>query len=117
MRRVSDSVIVPLAIEYPFWQERYPEALAHFGTPIEIGRGRDLTVEAWMSRLEAGLTRALDDLAAAAQTQDAGRFDALVGGNVGVGGVYDLWRRVKSLFGGPAFAAGHAEVLQPGGES
>ena len=120
IRRLNDVVVVPLAIEYPFWQERYPEALAHFGRPIEVGRGRDLTVEAWMGRIEAGLTQALDDLSAAAQTQDAGRFDALVGGNVGVGGVYDLWRRVKGLIGGPSFVPGHAEAvrlsLKSGGE-
>ena len=120
IRRLNDVVVVPLAVEYPFWQERYPEALAHFGRPIEVKRGRDLTVEAWMARIELGLTEALDDLSAAAQTQDAGRFDAIVGGNVGVGGVYDLWRRAKSLFGGTSFVAGHSEVvrpsLQPGGE-
>ena len=111
---------MPLAIEYPFWQERYPEALAHFGQPIEVSRGRDLTVEAWMGRIETGLTQALDDLSAASQTQDAERFDAIVGGNVGVGGVYDLWRRFKSLFGGPSFAGSHSEAvrrsLQAGGE-
>jgi 1-acyl-sn-glycerol-3-phosphate acyltransferase len=120
IRRLNDVVVVPLAVEYPFWQERYPEALAHFGTPIEVGRGRDLSVEAWMARLEAGLTQALDDLSAVAQTQDAARFDALVGGNVGVGGVYDLWRRAKSLFGGPSFAGSHAEAvraLRPEGET
>ena len=104
--------MVPLAIEYPFWQERYPEALAHFGRPIEVGRGRDLSVEEWMARLEGGLTQALDDLSAAAQTQDASRFDAVVGGNVGVGGVYDWWRRAKSLFGGPSFAGSHAEAVR-----
>ena len=76
---------MPEAVEYPIWQERYTEALAHFGTAIEVGRGRDLPVEAWMDRIAAGLTRAIDDLSAAAQTQDATRFDAIVGGNVGVG--------------------------------
>lgn len=108
-RRLDDTVILPLAIEYPFWQERYPEALAHFGEPIEVHRGRDGSVEEWMGRIEAGLTRALDDLATAAQSQDAGRFETLVGGSVGIGGVYDWWRRLKARWQGKAFHQGHAE--------
>ncbi|MFO0843459.1 MAG: lysophospholipid acyltransferase family protein [Gemmataceae bacterium] len=114
VRRLSDVVIVPLAIEYPFWQERYPEALAHFGSPIEVGQGRAHTAEGWMAKIEAGLTQALDDLAAAAQSQDAGRFEALVGGSVGVGGVYDWWRRLKARLAGRQFRAEHAAVRRGG---
>lgn len=111
-RRLNDAVIVPLAIEYPFWQERFPEALAHFGPPIEVSRGRDHTVEAWMAKIEASLTRALDDLAAAAVSKDEARFEALVGGRVGVGGVYDWWRRLKARLTGGRFAAGHADAVR-----
>ena len=28
--------LVPLAIEYPFWNERLPETLLHFGEPVHI---------------------------------------------------------------------------------
>jgi 1-acyl-sn-glycerol-3-phosphate acyltransferase len=112
VRRLNDAVVLPLAIEYPFWQERYPEALAHFGSPIAVKRGRDQAVEDWMATIEAGLTRAQDDLAVVAMTQDAARFEALVGGSVGVGGVYDWWRRVKVRFTGGRFRAGHAEAVR-----
>lgn len=109
-RRLNDVVILPLAIEYPFWQERYPEALAHFGSPIEVRLGRSHTIEEWMVKIKAGLIQALDDLAAAAQSQDADRFEALVGGNVGVGGVYDWWRHLKARLAGRRFRPEHAAV-------
>jgi 1-acyl-sn-glycerol-3-phosphate acyltransferase len=111
LRRLDDALVLPLAIEYPFWQERYPEALAHFGTPIEVRPGRARSVPEWMARIEAGLTQALDELAAAAQSQDPEKFEVLVGGKVGVGGVYDWWRRLKARLGGRRFAPGHAEAV------
>jgi phytoene desaturase len=120
VRRLHDAVVLPLALEYPFWQERFPEALAHFGEPIFVGRGRDHAVDEWMSRIEAGLTRAQDYLARLAQSQDAGRFETLVGGAVGVGGVYDLWRRFVALLRGERFHAAHADVAHlhaPGARS
>ena len=33
-RRLDRGVFLPLALEYPFWQERTPEALACFGAPV-----------------------------------------------------------------------------------
>lgn len=117
VRRLNDAVVLPLAIEYPFWQERYPEALAHFGTPIPVGRGRAQSVDTWMARIEAGLTQALDDLARLAITQDADQFDTLVGGAVGVGGVYDLWRRLGAAVRGRRFSAAHAGLTVEAGEA
>jgi phytoene desaturase len=114
VRRLENAVLLPLAIEYPFWQERYPEALAHFGSPIEINHGRACSVEAWMSRIETGLTEALDALAQEAQTQEADRFETLVGGSVGIGGVYDVWRRFKARLRGQRFHASHVEGMQQG---
>jgi 1-acyl-sn-glycerol-3-phosphate acyltransferase len=110
LRRLRDVVVLPLAIEYPFWQERYPEALAHFGSPLFVGDGRDCPAQQWRERLEAGLTEALDTLAAAAISKDAEGFEVLVGGNVGIGGVYDLWRRLWALLGGRRFSASHASA-------
>jgi 1-acyl-sn-glycerol-3-phosphate acyltransferase len=110
IRRLDIAVVLPLAIEYPFWQERYPEALAHFGEAIFVDRGRDQTVDAWMSRIEAALTQAQDDLSRLAVAQDSGPFDTLVGGAVGIGGIYDLWRRFRALLRGDRFRAAHAEV-------
>jgi 1-acyl-sn-glycerol-3-phosphate acyltransferase len=111
LRRLEDVVVLPLAIEYPFWQERYPEALAHFGTPLFVGDGREHTPEQWVTHLEAVLTETMDALAVSAQSQDADRFEVLLGGKVGVGGVYDLWRRLRALLSGRRFFGSHAESV------
>jgi 1-acyl-sn-glycerol-3-phosphate acyltransferase len=107
IRHLDKGIVLPLALEYPFWGERYPEALAQFGQPIVIGSGRDLSVAMWMEKIEAGLTQAQDALASAAQKRDASAFETLIGGKVGIGGVYDLWRRGKSLLRGRQFHGGH----------
>jgi phytoene desaturase len=112
LRRLNEVLVVPLALEYPFWQERYPEALAHFGTPFHVGEGRSRTVEQWVELVQASLTRTMDDLAHLAATQDETRFETLAGGTVGVGGVYDLWRRLKALLRGKAFTPSHRDSLK-----
>ncbi len=108
LRRLDGGVVLPLALEYPFWQERFPEALARFGLPIPIGHGREQSVEEWMAQIEAGLTAAQDALAADALSRDPRRFEVLLGGKAGVGGVYDLWRRLRSWLRGERFQAAHA---------
>lgn len=114
LRRLNGATLVPLAIEYPFWHERFPEALAHFGPPVEVRDGKSRGAEEWAELVRLSLTQALDDLAAAAVTQDPSRFEPLVGGKVGVGGVYDWWRWLVSKVSGRPFAGGHAEAVRLG---
>jgi phytoene desaturase len=111
-RRLQSGIILPLALEYPFWEERFPEALAQFGPalPITPQEGSQRSVADWMQRIEQGLESALDSLAAQAMARDAAAFETLVGGSVGVGGVYDLWRRFLALFRGERFSAAHGRL-------
>ena len=46
--------------------------------------------------IEAALTRNLDALNAEATRRDPTAFTELLAGKSGVGGFYDLWRRLKS---------------------
>jgi hypothetical protein len=39
--------------------------------------------------------------------QDPSRFEILLGGRAGVGGTYDLWRRLKAKLRGESFQAAH----------
>lgn len=103
-RRVEGASVVPLALEYPFWDERTPEALCRFGPVMQSGGG---TVEAWQTRLEAALAETMDALAADATARDPARFEPLMTGAAGVGGIYDLWRRAKSLARGERFHPEH----------
>jgi 1-acyl-sn-glycerol-3-phosphate acyltransferase len=97
--------VIPMAIEYSFWDERLPEALCRFGAPVIVSQTQ--SVDAWQQRLRESLTEAMDALSASAMTRDPARFHTILDGNVGVGGIYDLWRRARAALRGEAFSAGH----------
>jgi 1-acyl-sn-glycerol-3-phosphate acyltransferase len=100
-------LVVPLAVEYPFWSERLPEALAAFGPAIRISDHPDRAPAAWTQELARHLEATQDRLAAAAMTRDASRFRVLERGRVGVGGVYDVVRRLGAWRRGERFEAEH----------
>jgi 1-acyl-sn-glycerol-3-phosphate acyltransferase len=104
-RRLRAGTLLPLALEYAFWEERTPEALCRFGAPIPLGAER--TAEAWTREAARGLEEAMDDLAAAAVARDPGPFETILGGAAGVGGIYDLWRRLRARLRGEAFRREH----------
>ncbi len=106
-RRLDDAWIVPLALEYPFWNERRPEALSCFGRPIDLSEEPARSTGDWTSVLERRLEAAMDRLAAEARSRDPERFVTLQAGRVGVGGIYDTWRRAKALARGRRFDAAH----------
>ncbi len=106
-RRVPGAVILPLAVEYAFWNESRPEALVRFGDPIETARDR--TVAAWTTRLEAELTRTMDSLATESAERDPSLFQPLLRGGAGVGGIYDLSRRLRAWASGRRFDPSHEQ--------
>ena len=98
-------LILPLALEYPFWEERYPEALARFGSPIAIGDGSRHGVAEWMGIIEASTDR---DAGRPGRRRRPGcrvRSRPSSAAQAGVGGVYDLWRRLKAFLCGKRFVA------------
>jgi 1-acyl-sn-glycerol-3-phosphate acyltransferase len=98
-RRLRDGMLLPLALEYPFWEERLPEALARFGEPVSLADA-GMRAADWTEVLAANLESAQDHLAADARTRDPARFEVLLGGEAGAGGVHDAWRRLKSRLRG-----------------
>jgi 1-acyl-sn-glycerol-3-phosphate acyltransferase len=97
--RVRQAVLLPLALEYPFWDERKPEALGRFGEEIAAGEA-GLHATDWTAVLETRLQAALDALAADSLARDPSRFDVVLGDAAGMGGVSDAWRRLKARFRG-----------------
>ena len=123
-RRVPGAMFVPLALEYPFWSERCPEALARWGESIAgdalVGRasprGEGLTpvrgdarttIEDAEQLLETRLGETQDALAASAVRRDPADFEMLLRGNAGVGGFYDAWRRWRARWRGEKFEKEH----------
>lgn len=106
--RLTHGAVVPVAFEYPFWDERTPEALIRVGEPVRVTDHPGLSGKDWTAVIEDALTRTADALAADAQSRDPARFTTLVGGRTGVGGVYDLWRRTTAFVRGERFDPSHA---------
>jgi 1-acyl-sn-glycerol-3-phosphate acyltransferase len=100
-------LIVPLVVEYPFWNERCPEVLVAFGPAMRLGDAAHRSADEWTALLTRGLEAAQDRLAAAALSRDPQRFTTLLSGRVGVGGVYDVVRRLKAWLRGERFDASH----------
>ena len=97
--RVRNAMLLPLALEYPFWEEKNPEALARFGEEIPTGDA-DLAAADWTPILEDCLASTLDTLATESLSRDLPRFEVLLDGSAGVGGIYDAWRRLRARFSG-----------------
>lgn len=113
-RRLGDGWVVPLALEYPFWNERDPEALSRFGEPIDLAAEPERSTREWTLILEQRLEETMDALVADAGSRDPRRFDTVLAGRVGIGGVYDLWRRLKARIQGRRFSAAHGDATSGG---
>jgi 1-acyl-sn-glycerol-3-phosphate acyltransferase len=90
--RLDRGVILPLALEYPFWNDRRPEALARFGQTIVVETGADQTVEQWRTCIETALSSTQDALAREAQERDPAAFQTLVGDKAEFAAIHD-WSR------------------------
>jgi len=100
-------IVVPLAVEYPFWSERLPEAVAAFGTARRIADHPDWSPDDWTAALAADLEATQDRLAAAAMARDPSAFATIHSGRVGVGAAYDSIRRVSAWLRGRQFDPSH----------
>jgi hypothetical protein len=96
-----------MAVEYPFWEERYPEALVHIGEALLVDDGKSRPAVEWTAMAARDLEHVQDILANRSMARDTRAFTVLVGGNAGIGGVYDSWRRLKAWTSGRRFSATH----------
>jgi hypothetical protein len=92
--RVPGLRLVPLAIEYTFWDERLPETLLRIGEPLRVPAGTS-TVAA-TEELEVALAAVMAELKAAAIARDASAFTSLLSGARGTGGLYGFGRRLRA---------------------
>ena len=104
-------VLLPIALEYSFWEERTPEALVCLGEPEVIRDGRSATAAHWTKHFAGRLEETQDHLARQVLSRDPSAFQPLLKGHAGVGGIYDVWRAAKSLGRGKRFRAEHGGRL------
>ena len=106
--------LVPLAVEYVFWDERLPEALLHFGDPVHIVP--DMPTVKTTRELEDALGAAMYALQQAAVGRDVAAFETLFTGARGTGGAYGTIRRARALLGGQRPVLDHTPRDAPEGD-
>lgn len=107
-KQMTHGKIIPIAIEYTFWNQSTPEALLAIGQPIDVKHLHEThDVHQWQNLLTSRLSELMDELAHAASQRDETLFELLNQGRRGVGGVYDVWRRLKAWTQGRPFDPSH----------
>ena len=94
--RLPEVTLIPLAVEYTFWDERLPEVLLRTGDPLHLDPNQS-TAGATRA-LESALASTMYTLGGAAVARDPSAFTPLLTGARGAGGIYALIRRAESLF-------------------
>ncbi|MEM9186891.1 MAG: lysophospholipid acyltransferase family protein [Planctomycetota bacterium] len=118
------ATLLPLAIEYPFWEESLPEVLIRFGEPVRVrdfvnydkivnyGKESSRNKGAWGTLLEERLRTAQVELAELSLARRVDAFEVIHGGKSGVGGLYEQVRRLRARLTGKTYQASHGEKLQ-----
>jgi 1-acyl-sn-glycerol-3-phosphate acyltransferase len=102
--------MLPLALEYAFWNERFPEAFACFGRPLMVENGRAKSPDEWTRTFASALESTQEKLSEAVKPRDSRVFEPLIEGKAGVGGAYDLWRSTKARIRGRKFDPEHGSA-------
>jgi len=104
---IRRGMLLPIGVEYPFWEERHPEALVRFGEPVEAADLFGCNAGESTRLLESRLLATQEALAQESIRRDPTDFDIVLSGRAGVGGVYDLWRRMRAWMHGRSFDPHH----------
>lgn len=108
--KLGSCTLLPLAIEYPFWDERLPETLLCFAEPVLVGNGE--STESVQQRALIALETAMAELEAEALTRSAAGFEVLAAGGLGTGGFYALGKRIMALVTGRPYVAEHTPMQE-----
>ena len=103
------ATVLPMAIEYAFWDERLPEVLLHFGEPIQVAGqvAGKVAGEVSDELLRSRLAEAMETLKAKAVARDPSAFATVVRGRAGVGGFYGAGQRMVARLRGRRYQAEH----------
>jgi 1-acyl-sn-glycerol-3-phosphate acyltransferase len=113
LSRLPEATCLPIAIEYVFWDEPLPEILVNIGNPIRISNRHNTEFAEFGSTLTEALSATQQELAVLAIGRDAGRFEPILDGGAGIGGVYELWQRVRSGLRGERYRPEHGSIHRP----
>jgi 1-acyl-sn-glycerol-3-phosphate acyltransferase len=105
--RVPGVTLLPLAIEYTYWDERLPETFLRFGEPIRLADG--IATEEATTQLGAALAQTMHALESDVLARDPRAFRVLLAGGRGTGGLYSLGRRLSGWITRTPHALDHTQ--------
>ena len=105
--RKPEIPLIPMAIEYTFWDERLPETLVHFAKPMQVTA--NASTASATRELETALGEAMLALQHAVLARDPSAFTTLFTGARGTGGAYGVIRRARAVLGGHAVKLDHTQ--------
>lgn len=104
--RLPDVPLIPLAVEYTFWDERLPETLMHMGASLKLASPMS-TAEATQV-LESALSDCMYALQQSAVKRDPSAFTPILSGGRGTGGAYAVIRRIQAIIKGRRLDPDHS---------
>jgi len=104
--------VIPMALEYLFWEERLPVCISRFGNPFRPAEHPSWDKTTWNTNLNERLRQTQRELASSAIARDPAAFESLMIGKVGAGMLYDTMRRLKSWMKWEKFRAEHGERIR-----
>lgn len=105
----KDVTFVPLAIEYGFGQEKYPEIFVCFGKPLD-SLLLETDAQTTQDCLEHALEETLARLSEAVIQRNDAVFETMLSGRGGASLPYDLWRRLRAVWRGETPNLNHGQV-------
>ena len=105
--------LLPIALEYTYWDERLPEILVNCGEPFHIADGRAEEAHTWNNLMAYAMTSTQEELAQIAATRKAENFSTVLAGGSGIGGMYEYWKRLQAALLGAKYESEHGSIHKP----
>lgn len=96
VKRAPQISLIPVAFEYPFWEERYPELLIQIGRPIPAESLGQRNLDQILDFQTRALRQTMRNLARRSLQRDPLAFTTLIHGNSGANPVYDGLSRLSA---------------------
>jgi 1-acyl-sn-glycerol-3-phosphate acyltransferase len=93
--RCPEVPLLPVAVEYAFWDGPLPETLVRFGNPLHGDAG--LSSERLTHQLECALTAEMLELEKMSCARDGSSFEVLLSGRAARNGIYEVRRGQRGL--------------------
>lgn len=110
--RLDRGHVVPIALEYCFWDEPRPVCLTSVGPPISITSLRGHSKETRNKQLIDQLRSTQNKLRSLVVPRNPQPFKMLLSGRSGPSGLYGRLRKLKSILGGRSVDQRHGGPLQ-----